>query len=933
MQDLKMAKIMELTKTNLLIALIILTMVFAGLLPNVEMASPTGFAPAPGPEIALVMLLESCNFTSDCGTNEVCRYDILGSQLCVNDTYTCPRVRSAHIKLIMPAEGVFPRDYADSSMGSADFRCNNGWWSEDPITTANLTNENYSVTNETYSEMIFNESGSTSITSLKLPVSLTNLYAELRLYGFPVSFESDAGLEEDSYGLYNGLQNKVPVKSVVKDIGGSTKIFTAGYGTNILNESSLNDTLVAVFNYTESGGINLENYTAMDFNRSDDYAQAVSVLEINGKTNVFVTGYGTWNATQKEDIFIAAYNYTGGKLYLENLIYEDYEQSTDKGYDIHAMYVDGQPKVVVAGLVNDTESGNGILLSVYDYSSGSFQQEDADYFGFIADNGLAITTSIEEGNTKIFLGANTNDWTSDTMIIVYNYTNNLLYNEYHEYFDIADCEEIYDIAAHRVDGNTRLFLSGFASTGIGGANESLLLVLNYTADAISELTYEAVDFGSTLDAFYSVSAVDFNRNTKVFVAGYASDTQLSEGNSYAILSVYNYTDDDGLQEENYTIKDISDQDDMFFSVNLAEFDNNLKAFTVGHVLLNNTTTSNLTVSVYNYTKLPEKYPTDIQIDVGANGTVDYTYEGELSYAVVPPYVDITDALNQAITSQNISINSSYTNPIPLNVTVGSAGRLVISGLSISYYLVPCAQRSDCNWGYCVHGTCSGRNYIYDDGYCDPGENYNTESACDAPESTNVLQIIQGISNKDEPEIETASESNVPIIWTSKKLIDKGVKISNFRMLAPPVDGLMAGPIDSLAAEPAEGLLRGSAENQIMAEGRLGGVAATVVDDKGAPLENVEVSLVTTTGAVTTAHTNNQGVATIYHYAGDPLQIMIELDGMELANKKVQIEDDLTVDMQEIQAAEMGRSMSTWAILLVIVLIIPAVAFYLFSAKK
>ncbi|MFC1455038.1 carboxypeptidase-like regulatory domain-containing protein [Candidatus Undinarchaeota archaeon] len=191
---------------------------------------------------------------------------------------------------------------------------------------------------------------------------------------------------------------------------------------------------------------------------------------------------------------------------------------------------------------------------------------------------------------------------------------------------------------------------------------------------------------------------------------------------------------------------------------------------------------------------------------------------------------------------------------------------------------------------------------YTDNMCASGICIN--GFCPLPEESGSATSIPGVlpTAEDPPEtdaVEGVSDDTVGLpVWTAITLKGKGVVLNVF-------------------------------------VGTEGEVIAEVTDNEGAPLENVEVALVTSTGAVVTARTNKVGRATIYNFPGDPLTVNIEVGGVEIATKQVESgSDDLAYTAaQEIQAAALSSKMGTWAAVLMVVLILPAVAFYLFAKKR
>ncbi|MFC1455039.1 hypothetical protein ACFLQI_03045 [Candidatus Undinarchaeota archaeon] len=175
--------------------------------------------------------------------------------------------------------------------------------------------------------------------------------------------------------------------------------------------------------------------------------------------------------------------------------------------------------------------------------------------------------------------------------------------------------------------------------------------------------------------------------------------------------------------------------------------------------------------------------------------------------------------------------------------------------------------------------------------------------CTSPEEGGSATSIPGVlpTAEDPPEtdaVEGVSDDTVGLpVWTAITLKGKGVVLNVF-------------------------------------VGTEGEVIAEVTDNTGVPLENVEVALITSTGAVVTARTNKVGRATIYNFPGDPLAVSIEAGGVEIATKYVESgsDDFAYTEAQEIQAAALSSKMGTWAAVLMVVLILPAVAFYLFAKK-
>ena len=91
----------------------------------------------------------------------------------------------------------------------------------------------------------------------------------------------------------------------------------------------------------------------------------------------------------------------------------------------------------------------------------------------------------------------------------------------------------------------------------------------------------------------------------------------------------------------------------------------------------------------------------------------------------------------------------------------------------------------------------------------------------------------------------------------------------------------------------------------------------VTDKDGNPVEGVPVTLETSEGFVTVL-TNNLGLATIEEYAGDPLRVRIEKDGYALASEEVTI---------------VSSQISYWAVIPVLILIVPLIIFFVFSTAR
>ncbi|MFH1786506.1 MAG: hypothetical protein ABH829_02600, partial [archaeon] len=114
-------------------------------------------------------------------------------------------------------------------------------------------------------------------------------------------------------------------------------------------------------------------------------------------------------------------------------------------------------------------------------------------------------------------------------------------------------------------------------------------------------------------------------------------------------------------------------------------------------------------------------------------------------------------------------------------------------------------------------------------------------------------------------------------------------------------------------------------------GSRGEVIMSVTNTKGEPLENVEVALITSTGAVIRASTNKFGEATVYEYPGDPLSVKVEAGGVEIATQRVSTPEEAAAE--GIRAAEVSQRMGSWTVLIVVILLIPAIGFYVFSKKR
>ena len=91
----------------------------------------------------------------------------------------------------------------------------------------------------------------------------------------------------------------------------------------------------------------------------------------------------------------------------------------------------------------------------------------------------------------------------------------------------------------------------------------------------------------------------------------------------------------------------------------------------------------------------------------------------------------------------------------------------------------------------------------------------------------------------------------------------------------------------------------------------------IKDSQGNPVPRVPVTLETSTGFVT-AVTNNLGLATIQQYPGDPLRVRVEKDGYTIATEEVTVVS--------------GR-IGYWALIPILVLIIPLIVFFVFSTAR
>jgi len=95
------------------------------------------------------------------------------------------------------------------------------------------------------------------------------------------------------------------------------------------------------------------------------------------------------------------------------------------------------------------------------------------------------------------------------------------------------------------------------------------------------------------------------------------------------------------------------------------------------------------------------------------------------------------------------------------------------------------------------------------------------------------------------------------------------------------------------------------------------IEVRVTDINGDPIAGVPITLETTEGEVT-AMTNNLGLVSIQEYAGDPLGVKIEKDGYVIASEEVTL---------------ISTRISYWAMVPILVLIIPLIVFFVFSTAR
>ncbi|MFH1786505.1 MAG: carboxypeptidase-like regulatory domain-containing protein [archaeon] len=871
--------------TLIFASLVILLGLAVVLIPGVEFAGPSGMAAPPGPVTLPVWRLESCNFTSDCGSG-ACRYDLQGYQYCVNDSYTCPVHSSANI-LVNRAYGLFTRDYADAKTGT--YWCNDGWWSQDP----------FADSNNTFYEIDFTAAGTDASTYLKVRSLASVVSAKLSLYGFSVGIGGEGQLEE-----MNRTANDVwkvgtdGQRSKLLNVGGNTKIFVTGYGNNLINSTSSLDAIVGVLNYT-GGNTYIENFTVQGSPDVDDYGNAVDAIEVGGIVRVFAAGQITHTETG-DDITVIALNYTGGRLYVENYTFEDYNYSTDYAKDVSAVIVDGSLKVFVSGSADNADTGADVFLAVYNYTDGMLYRENIT-FRDLCDGGgsndypASHATYVGETGTKVFVVSQSDCTADDTYLSVYNYTDCHLYEESVDYYDL-DVQDIpYSITQRESGGVVKLFVAGTLSDGTKPGTNSFLAAFNYSGGAVTLENYTIVDLtAASYDNLFSVDTYVLNGNTKLFAAGYGGEL----GGNVMHAAVLNYTNG-GFFLENRTYPAFANESIGISAVSSFE-DGNIKAFIVAGET--DGLYYKLRLLSYNYTGMPDSYPRNIGIDVGNDGSIDVNYTGELNYTILPPAVDFTSALTQIASNCTDSDSDGYCDAVYINVSSGSAGRLVLSLLDISYNLSPCSDDSDCE-RYCVHSVCRATSTYSGDGYCDSGETYLDDSACAAPTEFITPQII-------------TKKVVAPAVEQPEETVDSG---------GPPMTTSSAPSVEINAAgiNIRYATATGSGRPPIV---------ITVTDRFGSPVENIEVALITSTGAVIRATTNQRGEATIYEYPGDPLAVKVEADGVEIATRRMEIDPEAAAQ-QELAAAEMGAKMSSWAVILAAVLVIPLVGFYIFSRQR
>ncbi|MFH1787050.1 MAG: hypothetical protein ABH829_05380 [archaeon] len=772
---------------------------------------------------------------------------------------------------------------------------------------------------------------------------LTTLKPSLNTNALMVFNYTNGKLYAENYTLVNSSIELI-FDAAAGAIDGQPKIFISGYFIKM--PEFVFEAVLAVYNYTD--GKLYEEDILRD--PANTYAYGVAVANISSQPKILVTGYSS-----NSNIYTSIYNYTGGKLYQEN--FTTLRLAPSSGQAVALAEFGGQEKILSAGSVTDgvsPSSNTDFLFVVYNYTEGkllvenyTIQDNNANY-----DSVASVTVANISGRqTAVFVGDSGAGGSNIGRIMAYDYfLENVTETPYDVSVDVGTDNSVewqytsylnQSVAPHTIDlkstlesltqtcedadhdlfcdsilidvsvsgrgvitlDNLRIAYSYYPDTG-QACQENLNCSLRYCRNDYTAQKYCAYNastcvhdgdwylsqglFSSLMDAYGT------NRRCNL---GHWSQDPFADGNTYA-YAIFNSSFGEMSSNASIIIRPYKGG-----NVTEAHF------FVTSETNVTNNTLNNVT------------------IDVGNDGTYEWNYTGNFTQTQSPVNLSFASTLTE-LAAGCTNTNDAYCDGIYINISANGAGTVTLDNLLIDYRLhdgTGCDADYKCNSLHCVHGTCRPTYPYPNDGYCDPGEYCENENAC-CNEIT-VLPAYPRLPRPGQmPSRPPSSAPQVEIDGTTGGGGEKGSIEGTGTKAAIAEDTEVMAERESWCTPIV--IIKNVVPVVSIVHTEDGPILIELTDSQGVSLKCVHITVVFTSGQVFTLRTNELGFAEIKTYEGDPLEVRIEEGGIALA----------TLNKDELAAAttmispEAARQFSTWMVIALVVMILPLIFFYLMMRR-